>query len=392
MDEKIQHAAALIHSEPLLLKAKSQLTLKHPYFGMLASRLKHEPSDTVRHYASNGVRFLYNPRFIAERSLEEVMFILTNCVMHHVLSHQQRRLNRIGPLWQLATDYAINTMLHNNGLEIPAGANYIKEYEGMYAEEIYTLLKEEIFHEIDGAFDDQPTSGENSDSKESAQEQGIFSDLGNIEENLDDQTQSQWQYAASLSQEVAMRKSAMPSGLERLAKKMITHHVDWRFELYNAINRHMRNNYAFMPPNKKHIHRGFILPSLSSDTLSLAVAIDTSGSINEELLGAFISEFRNIMQNFPAVQIELIIADAKVHGHYTFQGGEKIDFPIKGGGGTDYRPVFEYIDSHLPMNTMLLYFTDGDGWFPKIPPSYEVLWALSRTAKVPFGRALQIFT
>ena len=100
-----------------------------------------------------------------------------------------------------------------------------------------------------------------------------------------------------------------------------------------------------MPPNKKHIHRGFILPSLSSDTLSLAVAIDTSGSINEELLGAFISEFRNIMQNFPAVQIELIIADAKVHGHYTFQGGEKIDFPIKGGGGTDYRPVFEYIDS-----------------------------------------------
>jgi hypothetical protein len=43
------------------------------------------------------------------------------------------------------------------------------------------------------------------------------------------------------------------------------------------------------------------------------------------------------------------------------------------------------------MNTMLLYFTDGDGWFPKIPPSYEVLWALSRNAKVPFGRGLVLF-
>ena len=98
------------------------------------------------------------------------------------------------------------------------------------------------------------------------------------------------------------------------------------------------------------------------------------------------------MQNFPAVQIELIIADAKVHGHYTFQGGEKLDFPIKGGGGTDYRPVFDYIDSQLPLTTMLLYFTDGDGWYPKRTPSYEVLWALSRPHKVPFGRPLMILS
>lgn len=97
------------------------------------------------------------------------------------------------------------------------------------------------------------------------------------------------------------------------------------------------------------------------------------------------------MQNFPSVKIELIIADAKVHAHHTFQGEEKMDFALKGGGGTDYRPTFEYIEANLPMNTMLLYFTDGDGWFPKYPPNYEVLWALSRKAKVPFGRPLVIF-
>lgn len=38
------------------------------------------------------------------------------------------------------------------------------------------------------------------------------------------------------------------------------------------------------------------------------------------------------------------------------------------------------------MTTMLLYFTDGEGSYPRIPPNYEVLWALSRKAKVPFGR------
>ena len=387
-----------MQTDKLLLKAKSQLTLHHPYFGMLASRLKHESSENISAYASNGVRFLYNPEFMSRRNIEEVMFILTNCVMHHILAHQQRRLNRRGSLWQLATDYAINNMLHDNGLNIPQGANFNEEYANMYAEEIYDLLKEAHFGHIDEAFDDENViPNENfvpnsSPDSEMSEDTDTFSNLENIEDELDPETESQWQYAASVSQELAQRKSTMPSGLNRLSKKVKANDIDWRFELYNAINRHMRNNYAFMPPNKKHIHRGFVLPSLTSDTLSLCVAIDTSGSINDDLLGAFMEEFKSIMQNFPAVQIELIIADARVHAHYTFQGGEKMDFPLKGGGGTDYRPVFDYIDANLPMNTMLLYFTDGDGWFPKFSPNYEVLWALSRKAKVPFGRPLVIFS
>lgn len=384
-----------MQTDKLLRKAKSQLTIKHPYFGMLATRLKHESNEHIRSYASNGKRFLYNPEFISERSVEELTFILTNCVMHHVLSHQQRQFNRRGSLWQLATDYAINNMLHENGLTIPKGANFNQAYQKMYAEEIYAELKEEHFGQLDDAYNDENvTTDENGtpNMSDNSDDGGNFSNIENIDNELDPETESQWQYADTVTKELAQRKSAMPSGFDRLAKKVKACDVDWRFELYNAINRHMRNNYAFMPPNKKHIHRGFVLPSLTSDTLSLCVAIDTSGSIDDALLGAFIKEFETIMQNFPAVQIELIIADARVHAHHTFQGGEKMDFPLKGGGGTDYRPVFDYIDANLPMNTMLLYFTDGDGWFPKFSPNYEVLWALSRKAKVPFGRPLVIFS
>ncbi|HHD83881.1 MAG TPA: hypothetical protein ENK93_03290 [Campylobacteraceae bacterium] len=379
-----------MRSSERLSKAKSLLAVKYPYFGMLAARLKHEPSEDVRTYASNGVRFLYNESFIDRCSTEALMFILTNAVMHHVLAHQQRRLGRKGALWQLATDYAINTLLHRNGLKIPTGANYDKAYEKMYAEEIYEALKEQFYAEGDDAFGETTPPQEGTKSQEGAAEESIVLS-GEIREDLDTQTESEWHYADSVAREVATRKSALPSGFERLAKKMRSSGIDWRFELYNAINKHMRNNYAFMPPNKKHIYRGIALPSLASDTLSLCVAIDTSGSIDETLLGAFLEEFKAIMTNFPAVKIELIIADAKVHAHYTFQGGEKLDFPVKGGGGTDYRPVFDYIDGNIPMSTMLLYFTDGDGWFPRRPPHYEVLWALSRDAKVPFGRKLVLF-
>lgn len=381
-----------MNHEQLLLRAKSLLTVKYPYFGMLASRLKHEPSDELSGYASNGVRFLYNLDFLERRSIEEVMFILTNCVMHHVLSHQQRRLNRRGKLWQLATDYAINNLLAKSGLNIPTGANYNKEYEGMYAEEIYDALKEEHFGESGDAFGESADSvPEASSMEQEGDDTQSFSNIEGIADELDAQNESQWQYAASIAQEAAQRKGAMPLGLERLGKKVKASDVDWRFELYNAVNRHMRNNYAFMPPNKKHIHRGIALPSLTSDTLSLCVAIDTSGSIDDQLLGAFMEEFKTIMQNFPSVKIELIIADAKVHAHHTFQGGERIDFKLKGGGGTDYRPTFDYVEANLPMTTMLLYFTDGEGSFPRIPPNYEVLWALSREAKMPFGRALVVF-
>lgn len=379
--------------EELLLRAKSLLTVKYPYFGMLASRLKHEPSDALSGYASNGVRFIYNRDFLERRSVEEVMFILTNAVMHHVLSHQQRKLNRRGKLWQLSTDYAINNLLAKNGLVIPQGANYNKDYEGMYAEEIYDVLKEEFFGESGDAFGESgDTPPENAMMEQEGDDQQSFSNIDGIAEELDTPDELQWQYAASIAQEVAQKKGSMPLGLERLGKKVKPSDVDWRFELYNAVNRHMRNNYAFMPPNKKHIHRGIALPSLTSDTLSLCVAIDTSGSIDDQLLGAFMEEFTIIMQNFPSVKIELIIADAKVHAHHTFQGGERMDFRLKGGGGTDYRPTFDYVEANLPMTTMLLYFTDGEGSYPRIPPNYEVLWALSRKAKVPFGRGLVIFS
>jgi predicted metal-dependent peptidase len=370
----------------LLTKAKSQLTSKYPYFGMLASRLKHEAKEEIRSYASNGVRFLYNPSFVENCSVEELSFVLTNCVMHHILAHQQRKLKRKGFLWQLATDFAINNLLFKNGIKIPNGANFDKKYKNMYAEEIYEALKKERIEAGLDAFEES----ENEKNQEE-QEQNKFSKVRNIEENLDERDEEQWEYAQALAKEVATRKSLMPLGFERLAKKVEAKNIDWKFELYNAINRHMRNNYAFMPPNKKHLYRGFALPSLTSDTLSLIVAIDTSGSIQEEILGAFVEEFKTIMQNFPAVNIELLIADAKIQGVYSFRNAQDIDFALRGGGGTDYRPVFDYIDANFPMSSMLLYFTDGDGIFPRIPPSYEVLWALSnKKDRIPFGGSIVI--
>lgn len=382
-------------SDDKITKAKSTLMRTHPYFGMLASRLSHESSEKPRSFLSNGKIFRYNPEFIQNCSVEEIVFVLSNCVMHHILAHKKRQDNRTGWLWQVATDFAINSLLVQNGLEVPEWVNYDPSFNGKYAEEIYALLVKQM-HENDTGdtlFTPEANKQQNIQESDDAQNQAPpkEEDYETFTEALDDDSEAAWRYAESISTEMAKRQSAMPTGIERLSKKVITNSADWRFLLYSAINRHMRNDYAFMPPNKKFLHLGVALPSLRSDTLSLCVAIDSSGSINEELLSAFLSEFENIMQSFPAVKIEMLIADAKVQGHYTFQSSQPMKYSIKGGGGTDFRPVFDYIEANLPMTSMLLYFTDGDGSFPKKAPYYEVIWALSRKSKIPFGKVVELF-
>jgi predicted metal-dependent peptidase len=81
-----------MEADLLLTKAKSKLSSTHPYFGMLANKLKHEQSEKISFYASDGKRFLYNKEFIETCTIVELQFILTNCVMHHILAHTQRKL------------------------------------------------------------------------------------------------------------------------------------------------------------------------------------------------------------------------------------------------------------------------------------------------------------
>ena len=193
----------------LLTKAKSQLTSKHPYFGMLASRLKHEENSAIDYFASNGKRFIYNPSYIESLSIDELFFILTNCVMHHILAHNQRKLNRKGVLWQLATDYAINNMLAKNKLKIPKGANYNKEYKDMYSEEIYEILKVE-FAEQNGTSSYDDIKNLENFIKEKDGDSSIFKNINNPD---DEKTQEEWDYAASLAKEVGNKNSSTPLGL-----------------------------------------------------------------------------------------------------------------------------------------------------------------------------------
>ncbi|MGC9351579.1 MAG: VWA-like domain-containing protein, partial [Sulfurovum sp.] len=184
------------------------------------------------------------------------------------------------------------------------------------------------------------------------------------------------------------RQDALPKDLQFVVPEYFSHKVDWREVLSGFIASYAKSSYSFMPPNMKYLYRGICLPSLSSDLLRVIIAIDTSGSVEKELLGTFLGEVESIMEVYPNFEIDIITADTKVHSHKTYLPGEALAYEVSGGGGTDFRPVFKYIDQNIEYPTALLFFTDGEGIFPKEEPSYDVMWVMPETLEVPFGELL----
>jgi predicted metal-dependent peptidase len=184
------------------------------------------------------------------------------------------------------------------------------------------------------------------------------------------------------------RQGNLPKDLKFVVPNYFSYKVSWKEVLYGYIATYAKSTYSFVPPNMKYLYRGIYLPSLSSDLLRIVVAIDTSGSVDKELLSTFLAEINSIMQSYPNYEIDLITADAKVQSHEVFLPGESLNYELKGGGGTDFRPVFDYIDSYINYPTILLYFTDGQGTFPTLEANYDVLWVAPNEFEVPFGEVL----
>ena len=393
MSLHVKHSADVSTLPAKISQAKAKLLVDYPYFGTLASRLELVKNDNIGAFLSDGLRLEYNDEYLADLEISELEFALSNGAMHTVLSHQNRKNSRYGWLWQLATDYAINAMLVENGLDMPFGVNHNPRFDGLYAEEIYEILKDEIKNEeFSDDESDETGFNENSKRQNNRQNSSQIDDVKDEDapkmevENVVDE-ESFAQINEKLLQDEKSRGD-LPLGMERFFEIKLTCKLDWREELYSAINRFYRDDYRILPPSKKLLYLGTYLPSLTSNRFKLTIAIDSSGSVDEVLLGSFMSEIHFIMLCISNYEIDIIVADAKVHSHETFYEGDELSYSLKGGGGTNFCPTFEYVERNLYDTSLLLYFSDLDGIFPSEEPLYEVVWVSPKEKRTPFGRVI----
>ncbi len=115
------------------------------------------------------------------------------------------------------------------------------------------------------------------------------------------------------------------------------------------------------------------------------IAIDTSGSVSGDLVQKFIQKTYNILQStesfFSKINVHIIQCDAEIQEDAKITSQEDFDrylnnMKLHGLGGTDFRPVFEYVDGLREKKEFhnlkgLIYFTDGYGTFPAKKPPYE---------------------
>ncbi|WP_298693740.1 VWA-like domain-containing protein [uncultured Sulfuricurvum sp.] len=344
---------------------KAKLLLEYPFFGTIASGMETVQNDNIESFATRENTIEYREAYIESLSNDERLFVLCNGALHEALSHTLRRGNRSPWLWAMACDYAINALLIDNGFTAPPQITYDKRFG--------TLSTEEIYAELALEFLDQEQNDRDSDDRRDGE---------SADEKLSRAQRERRTHEAMEKDDPLSEAFARQFGL--LSKSRI----DWRNELRDCIGGHYISDYTLIPPSKKLLYEGIYLPGSSSRHLDLAIAIDSSGSVDEGLLSTFIAEVESIMETFGSYTIDLVVCDDRIRSHTRFENGESIEYTLNGGGGTDFIPVFELIESWMQRPKVLLYFTDLDGKFPPYEPPYEVLWIAPQLADVPFGRVI----
>ncbi|MFI3271008.1 MAG: VWA-like domain-containing protein [Pseudomonadota bacterium] len=437
--------AILAHTA--MIRARAALLLDHPFFGKLALGLQLKPDPYCHDLWTDGRTLGYNPQFAHAVSESALIGAQAHEIMHIACAHHIRREQRDATLWNKACDLVVNQLLLDGKFTLPEGAIHDPQYAGQSVEAIYADLwrwqelesnqgaKNSMVQEesertedasgqgggdvegqgssedsADTSHEDKEALGEaesgrgsaakerqSDDTKGEKAEKVFFSGevrdhpvLESAENDAD--MQRKIEQAADIELVNAMQNAKnmgdIPAGFMRLYKERLRPTLDWRSILQRFLENCMDGDSTWTVPNRRYLYQGIYLPSRQEPRIPhMVLAVDCSGSIDEQLLQAFCAELSAILMSYDTI-LTVLFHDTKVQGSQTFT---RQDLPLRitpqGGGGTDYRPVMDHIMEQGMSPNCLLWFTDLEcSRFPQ-EPNFPVLWLSDRpsTSPVPFG-------
>lgn len=401
--------------ETKLSAARTRLILDRPFLGALVLRMPMKAADPkwCKTIGTDARAFYYNPAWVDSLSLEQVQFALVHEALHCALSHFARREHRDVQRWDIACDLAINPILVREGMTPVPGALYNIGYEGMMAEEIYPLVKEnpeqephdEHLYGRDSQASRQPEQGQGGGAgqPDDEQEEGGDGGAGAAPDEADsgapvplgeaekEQLSIQWRQRLAGAAQQAMQAGKLGGSLRRLVDHLLQPQLPWRMLLARYMTAAARDDYSYMRPSRREGEA--IFPTLRSAQTDIVVVLDTSGSIRSGEMREFVTEIDAIKGQVCA-RITLLACDAVLspEGPWVFEPWESFELPanIRGGGGTCFTPPFEWLAASDCAPDLLVYFTDAEGEFPKQAPRFPVLWLVKGRAAVPWGQRIQL--
>ena len=409
-----------------------------PFFGCLALRLPIRPDPARETLASDGREIRYSPGWVANTDADLIKTAIGRVVLACALKHHTRRGMRDLGRWQQASQLVTHGLLRDAGFKLPPGAEVWDGISVEQAYDRLPEPQEGGGQGSDGPpsagdgggaagpqpdDDDDDRSGDDDDG-------GPDADDGNAPADASDDGNSQaeggpggnnpsdapascdpsgtgevmdspgrtdadagagagqapadvsaeeqaWDEAMHQALNLAKAQGKAPGAVEETVRDAHRSTLDWRALLRRYMTDAAARDYSWSVPNRRFIDSGLYLPSIRSQGMgTLAVIIDTSGSVDSDALAAFWSEVREVAAEIEPERIVVLQVDAAVQDEEHYAPGELPErIVVKGRWGTDFRPGFERLAEQGIRPAVCLYFTDMDcDRYPETEPEFSVVW------------------
>jgi len=356
------------------------------------------------------ISMFFNREFIDKLDDDELLGVILHETLHLALYHNVRNVDKNMQLWNIACDLEVNSIIDSMKFKLPKGGlmpqRDFKLESRLSAENYYDAIYRKI--------EDQKKNGNGGQGGFSIEGMGTLDDHSQwsktesesemvkqmvdtvvkpaIQKNENDINRSSIKdNITEALREVSGKKNRSARYGDQpgnyISKINVTGNgkVKWNYILNRLIRRTLSSNYT---PSFKRTSRRYgelVKGKIKNHKIdSIVVAVDTSGSINRDLHERFMEEIILIRRMFK-IEIRYIQCDTEVTQDIKLKRYTNVeDIAIKGGGGTDFRPVFDYIKQKNYKPNAILYFTDGQGAYPE-KSNIDTLWIIDSEESLSYG-------
>jgi predicted metal-dependent peptidase len=372
--------------------------------------------DSMPTAATNGVDVYYGRAFVDRLDDKQLGFLILHEAMHKAYRHLstwEKLWKKNAGLANAACDYVINLQIKDydpteDTVRMPTDEKgdvmglVDERFRGMDAAQVFAILEKEQ----DGKGGSGGSPNPNGWDKTAPS--------GNVPQGFDEHL---WDEAAEMepkeaeqmAKEIdnAIRQGAllagkMNGGVSREIQELLTPKIDWRDVLRDFVKQIAKggDDSSWRRFSKRMLGSNIYMPQTVSRRLGcIAVGIDTSGSIDREMLAEFLAEVKAVCDEVTPSKVELIYWDSQVAGHETYEDGavQSITESTKprGGGGTDPNAMVKFMKEKQmePDCTIVLTdgcFYEGEGDWESI--SSPLLWCIKDNKRFTHkhGKAVHI--
>jgi len=408
--------------------AYNKLGIREPFVAAVMSKIKREVvvDPRIPTAATNGAWVKYNPNFTAKCSDPELFGLVLHESLHVILMHMWRRGQRHPGLWNYANDAIINLYIRSRGYELPKGGvdvNWVTEE--MSSEAVYKRMKDELPEppkkpeppagdgDGDGEDDDNKSDGgsgggdddgddgddgaddgggdnsgsgsgggaDGSGGDEGPEDDGIpkggWDNSGDLLDADDEASKADLEATIITAAQMAKTCGQGSSLIDRILGDIGKPSVNWEDVCREMLTSSARTDFSFSRPNRRYVWQNIFMPSLLSEAVgALLIGFDVSGSMSQEEANQVAAEITAIGADLNPEFIEVVYCDTRITKVERFEQGDDVVLNVVGGGGTEFGPVFDYLEASEEQYAGIIYFTDMCARTSHLArPDIPVIWA-----------------